>query len=109
MYAPISLFVYNRPLHTKHTIDSILKNEYSKDTILYIFSDHEKVNATTAEIINVKAVKNYIKSIQGFKEINIVERSYNYGLSKNITTGVSEVIDKHDRVIVLEDDMVCSK
>lgn len=109
MYAPIALFVYNRPLHTKNTVESILTNEYSKDTVLYIFSDHEKINATTAERINVKTVKNYIKSIHGFKEIHIVERTSNYGLSKNITTGVSEVIDKHERIIVLEDDMVCSK
>jgi hypothetical protein len=109
MYTPVALFVYNRPLHTKLTIDSILKNEYSKDTILYIFSDHEKINTTTAEKKNVNAVKNYIRSIQGFKEIHIIERDSNYGLSKNIITGVTQIIDKYQSVIVLEDDMVCSK
>lgn len=36
----------------------------------------------------------------------VVERPYNYGLSRNLTEGISEVLRQHEAVIVLEDDII---
>ena len=41
-YAPIALFVYNRPKHTLRVLESLKKNYLSKKTIIYIFSDGPK-------------------------------------------------------------------
>jgi hypothetical protein len=103
--APIVLFTYNRPWHTQETINALTKNGYAKESELFIYSDCEK-NETDTE--KVRAVRNYLKTIQGFKKITIIEREKNIGLARNIADGVTEVVNKFGRVIVLEDDCIVS-
>jgi len=103
--SPISLFVYNRPLHTKKTIEALKKNHLANKSILYIFSDGPR---TVNDETKVEIVRKYLHSIKGFKRINIIKRKKNYGLAKSVITGVTEVINKHGTVIVLEDDLVSS-
>jgi hypothetical protein len=103
--APIILFVYNRPKHTKKTVDALKKNKLASNSILYIFSDYPKKEE---HIKDVKKVRKYIHTIKGFKEIHIIERKQNYGLAKSIIEGTTEVITKYERVIVLEDDLITS-
>jgi hypothetical protein len=103
--APIILFVYNRPKHTKKTVEALKKNKLAKESILYVFSDGPKKEDDTHKI---KKVREYIHTIKGFKETHIIERKQNYGLAKSIIEGVTEVISKHRKVIVLEDDLVTS-
>lgn len=105
MPAPIVLFVYNRPWHTKQTVEPLLKNTLADQSELFIFSD-APANAVAQE--GVEQVRKYIKGIKGFKSVNIVERSENYGLAKSIITGVTEIISRAGKVIVLEDDLVTS-
>ena len=101
--APVVLFVYNRLEHTKNTIDSLIKNNLSDRTELFIFSDYYK---TEFEKQKVFEVRNYIHSIKGFKNINIIERDNNLGLAKSIISGVSQVINIYKKIIVLEDDLI---
>ena len=63
--APIVLFTYNRPWHTKQTIEALLKNELAGESELFIYSDAPK-NKEAEE--KVKQVRGYIKSIDGFKK-----------------------------------------
>ena len=44
-----------------------------------------------------------------FKTVTIVESDANKGLAKSIIEGVSQIIEKTGKVIVLEDDCVSSK
>lgn len=103
--APISLFVYNRLGHTKKTIEALRKNKLASESDLIIFSDAAK-NETGAE--SVKVLREYLKTITGFKSIIIVERSENFGLAKSIISGVTEVISQYGKIIVLEDDLITS-
>jgi hypothetical protein len=103
--APIALFVYNRPVHTRKTIEFLLDNNLSSQSNLYIFSDAPKREEDKSK---VAAVRKYIHSIKGFNEIHINEREKNLGLAKSIVSGVTEVVDKYGSVIVLEDDLVTS-
>ena len=43
-YAPIALFVYNRPEHTKKTLEALQKNTLAQNSELFIFSDGPKNN-----------------------------------------------------------------
>jgi hypothetical protein len=52
------------------------------------------------------AVRKYIYTIDGFQHITIIERIWNRGLAQSIIAGVSQTLEWHDRVIVLEDDLV---
>ena len=101
--APILLFVYNRPLHVKRSIESLLANELAKDSELYIFSDAAKDETTQGDVNEVRKI---IHSIEGFKQIHLVEREKNWGLARNIIDGVTRLVDEHGRVIVLEDDLI---
>ncbi|HZD41156.1 MAG TPA: hypothetical protein VE131_10570, partial [Terriglobales bacterium] len=104
-YAPIALFTYNRPWHTRRTVEALRKNEQAAHSTLYIFSDGPK---TAADAAKVWEVRNYIRTIEGFKSVAIIERERNLGLAESIIGGVTEVLTAYGRIIVLEDDMVSS-
>jgi len=103
--APVILFVYNRPKHTKKTLQALEKNLLAKDTHLYIFSDAPK-NADTIERVNT--VRAIIREPWEFKHITIIERGRNWGLADNIIEGVTRIINEHGTAIVLEDDLETS-
>lgn len=105
MISPIVLFVYNRPWHTQKTIESLKENILASESILYIFSDGPKNDKAIESVI---AIRKYIKTINGFKKINIIEREVNLGLANSIIDGVSNVINDYGKVIVLEDDLITS-
>lgn len=102
-YAPILLFVYNRPEHVRRNIQVLLKNELAAESELFIYSDAAKDETSQAA---VKEVRAFIRSIQGFKKITITERAENWGLARSIIDGVTTQINRYGRVIVLEDDLV---
>jgi len=101
--APIVLFTYNRPWHTRQTIDALLKNELSSESEFFIYSDAPK-NDTAID--SVKQVRAFIKTIDGFKKITIVEREKNWGLANSIIDGVTKIVNEYGKIIVLEDDLV---
>mgnify|MGYP004000743207 FL=1 len=103
--APIALFIYNRPWHTQQTVEALQKNELANESELFIYSDAAK-NEQASESVN--AVREYIKTINGFKEITIILRDKNWGLADSIIDGVTEVVNKYGKIIVLEDDLVTS-
>ena len=104
--SPIVLFVYNRPIHTRKTIEALSRNFFAKRSDLIIFSDGPK-SFTQTESVN--KVREYIRSIKYFKSLELIERKENFGLSKSIIEGVGEVLRDYDSVIVLEDDIVTSR
>jgi len=103
--APIVLFVYNRPWHTEQTVTALLKNELADASDLIVYSDAPKNEAAAPK---VEEVRRFIKGIRGFKSVSIIEREKNWGLADNIIDGVTMVVNKYGRVIVLEDDIVTS-
>lgn len=103
--APIILFVYNRPEHTKKTLQALSSNLLAKESSLFIYSDGPK---DENEIQKVQKVREIIKGCDGFLKVNIIERNKNLGLANNIRDGVTEIVNKYNSVIVLEDDLLTS-
>ncbi len=103
--APIVLFVYNRPAHTRRTVEALKRNAPSRDSDLTIYSDAAKSDVQ-ADAVN--EVRKYVRQIDGFKSVSIVERETNFGLARSIIDVVTSVVNKYGRIIVLEDDMVTS-
>lgn len=103
--APVVLFVYNRPWHARQTIEALQKNELAKESELFIYSDGPK---NEKAVFEVTKVRDYIKAVDGFRKVIIVERDCNLGLANNIIDGVTSIINNHGRVIVLEDDLITS-
>lgn len=106
--APIALFCYKRPWHLQRTLEALEQNEGAKESVLYIFADGAKPDASPTDRENIAAVRHLIRQNWQFKEIIINEKSENQGLANSIIAGVTEVVARHGRVIVLEDDMVTS-
>ena len=104
--SPIILFVYNRPKHTAETVEALKKNELASESVLYVFADGIKKDASEEQIEQIREVRNYIHTITGFKEIIIEEASTNKGLANSVIYGVTKVINKHGKAIVVEDDIV---
>lgn len=104
-FAPIALFVYNRPTHTRQTVEALQNNALSKDSNLIIFSDAARSEVQTKA---VREVRQYIHQVKGFKSVTVVERENNFGLARSIINGVTSVVNTHGRIIVLEDDLVTS-
>jgi len=102
---PIILFVYNRPWHTQQTVEALQKNELADESELFIYSDAPK---NEHAIENVTRVREYIKTIEGFKKVTIIERAKNWGLADSIIDGVTRTANDYGKVIVLEDDLVTS-
>lgn len=111
-YAPIALFSYNRPDKTQRVLESLMQNAEAKDSDLFIFSDGPK-NGKAVE--GVKKNREYIHQVcedsiefKRFKSVTIIEREKNWGLANSLIAGITEVVNKYGRVIVVEDDLVLS-
>ena len=104
-YAPILLFTYNRPAHTRRLVESLLQNPEAAGSLLYIYSDAPRDEAARPA---VDEVRRYLRTLSGFGGIHLVERTENWGLARSVINGVTSLLQDFDRVIVLEDDLVLS-
>ncbi len=111
MKAPIVLFTYNRPEHTNQTLKALVQNVGANESELYIYCDGPKVNASEEQLAKIAAVRSIAHeytTLGLFQEVFIIEAPTNKGLARSIREGVTEVLAKHGRVIVLEDDIYTS-
>jgi len=106
MLTPVIIFVYNRPEHTKETIESLSKNYVADETEVYIYSDAPKNEKAMQQ---VGRVRDYIDSVSKrniFKSVTIIKAETNQGLAKSVISGVTEIIEQYGRAIIVEDDLV---
>lgn len=103
--APILLFAYNRPAHTRRLVESLCRNAEARQSRLIVYSDAPRNDAARPA---VQEVRRYLRTICGFRQVEIVERAENWGLARSIIAGVTEQVNRYGRVIVLEDDLVLS-
>jgi hypothetical protein len=104
-FAPIALFVYNRPQHTERTLKFLMQNELASESRLFIFSDGPKTNGDQEK---VAAVREILKRADGFKSVQVIERKENMGLAASVIAGVTQLVKDYKQVIVFEDDLVTS-
>ena len=103
--APVVLFCYNRLDCLKETIEALRKNELASESDLFIYSDGPKPGDDSAAVYGVRE---YLKTISGFKSIHITEAEKNKGLANSVIDGVTEIVNRFGKIIVLEDDLVTS-
>ncbi len=103
--APVVLFCYNRPEHLRRTVEALRANELAGESSLFVFSDGPKNPEAEP---GVRAVRKYIHGISGFRSVEIRESETNRGLAASVISGVTEIVNRFGKIIVLEDDMVTS-
>lgn len=103
--SPIIIFAFNRPTTLTMTIEALLRNPEAKYSNLFIFVDGHRCDKD-GEKEKVDNVRKIASAIRGFKSIDCIFSNTNKGLGPSIISGVSEIIFKYGKVIVLEDDLV---
>lgn len=104
--APIVLFTYNRPRHTRQVLDALAANPEAAASILYIYCDGPKENAGPEERKKIEEVGAIADAEKRFAKVIISKQERNKGLARSVIDGVSQVIREHKRVIVVEDDIL---
>ena len=112
MFSPVALFVYNRVDNTRATLRALMANTLAAQTDLYVFSDGGKDETSWAAVREVRAllheVEQEVARTRSLLSMTIVERPVNYYLERNVIEGINQVLERHETIIVLEDDIVTS-
>lgn len=103
--APLALFAYKRPRHLQRTLASLSANPQASQSELFVFCDAARSAADEAA---VREVRELVTATTGFARLTPVLRESNLGLARSIVDGVTRVLRSHDRVIVIEDDLLLS-
>lgn len=104
-WAPIVLFTYDRPEHTRLTLEALAANEGAAESELYVYADGPKPGDPDG---SVRAVREYLHSVTGFTSVTVIERETNMGLANSVIAGVTEALTRWPSVIVMEDDLLTS-
>ncbi len=102
---PIIIFAFNRPDSLKATVEFLKINPEALESDLFIYVDGARDNKR-GEKEKVLEVREFCKSIKGFKSITCNFSDSNKGLGPSIISGVSEVINKYGAAIIIEDDLL---
>lgn len=103
--APVVIFCYNRPDHLRRTVEALAANPLAAQSELIVYSDGPRKAADEPAI---EAVRAYLATISGFRSVRIVAAPKNKGLARSVIEGVTEVVNRYGKIIVLEDDLLCT-
>ena len=103
-FAPIVLFLFKRPEHTRRTLESLARNIEFSESQLFIYCDGARNNDESTQVEEVRQVA------REWPHPNkvIIERDFNFGLANSIIDGVTNIVNQFGCVIVIEDDLVTS-
>ncbi|MBQ2986523.1 MAG: sugar transferase [Tyzzerella sp.] len=107
--APLIIFAYARPDHLEKCLDSVATNKEAIETDLFLFCDGAKNEKVAKRVQEVQKIALQEKERGRFKSVVVECSTKNKGLATSVINGVSEVIQKYGRCIVVEDDLILSK
>jgi hypothetical protein len=92
---------YNRPDHLERVLVALKQQPISQ---LYCYID-KPADGDSKLLDANKRVIELVRAID-WCSVKCVLRDKNWGLAKNLTAGVTDVLSRHDAIVVLEDDCV---
>lgn len=99
------VFAHRRPDHLRRTLDALAQNHGADQTDVTVICDGPR---RPDEVPACNAVSREAEQVRPFNSITIERRESNFGLARSIIDGVSRMLARHERVVVLEDDIVTS-
>jgi hypothetical protein len=103
----VLIFCYNRSFGLSRLLDSIRKSQNSNACQYHFYIDGKRSESDSLEQDKItREINSFIN--EGYSS-RVVMREYNYGLSRNIISGVTEVFEFSNQLIVLEDDLIVGK
>ena len=105
MKIPVLIITFNRPEHTKQTIEAL---RVQQPPLVYVFQDGPRVG-NVQDAKNCPAVHEVIeKEIDWKCELHTHFSEENRGCRDAIIFAISSVLKEHESVIVVEDDIITS-
>ncbi|WP_445454334.1 hypothetical protein [Flavobacterium sp. 25HG05S-40] len=101
--APILVMVYDRLDSLKKCIQSLQCCPESAESLLYISSD---AAYKTEDVSKIEAVRSYISTITGFKQVVPITPKENRGLKGAYDAAIDLIFKEHETIIFLEDDII---
>lgn len=95
---PVAFFTYRRPDLVAKSLASLRANNVP---LIYAFSDGAARPEYAADVAAVRALLHAVD----WTRIEIVEQTRNVGVSANIFVGITAVLERHDSVFVVEEDL----
>jgi putative methyltransferase (TIGR04325 family) len=103
-HAPVIIFAFNRPDHTQKCIDALMLNDGWSQTDVFIYCDGPRNEFD----LNVEKTRVIAGNVKGCRSLSVIKSEKNKGLYHSVIEGVTEVIDKFNRAIIVEDDLITS-
>ena len=100
--APVALFVYRRHELLGEVLAALQGCEDYADTPVFVFSDGPKGEGDRLDVGRVRRIVHDHLT----PNITVISAETNAGLDPAIMSGVDWLLSRHDRVIVLEDDLI---
>ena len=107
-HAPVVLFAYRRPDHLRRALDSLAANPGADRTALSIYCDGAKSAMDREAVEQVREIARGMQGSAMFASVRVIERDHNIGLAASVISGVTQTLEDHESVIVMEDDLVVS-
>ena len=101
-FAPIAIFACRRPLHLLRLLESLRKNPAAAFSEIYIFVGGPKKESDWSYVRETVTLS---RQTIGFQKVRVIELFEQVTGSGLIHAGVSIVLQEHDRIICLEDDL----
>lgn len=101
MLAPIVIFAFNRPDALFRLKNSLESNNLYALSEKYIFVDGCRTDLDKPKVSEVINIAHTITD-------NVFVSSVNKGLASSVISGISELFVSFEKIIVLEDDLVCT-
>lgn len=108
MCAPVVVFCYKRLDKISNCLSSLQRCVLAEDTSVVVYSDGFRGDEDKKKVNDVRDYLHALKQSNRFREFEVIEQSSNRGLASSIISGVTEVIKKSGKAIVLEDDLLVS-
>lgn len=101
----IVLFAFNRPNLLQQALSALAANDLADTASLTIFCDGPR---NEKDEPNIRSVRELAKNARGFATLEVVEHNQNMGCAASVIHGLTEMFRLHERLIVIEDDIVTS-
>ena len=109
MLAPVAVFTYNRRDEAVKVMDALSTNLLAKKTEVYVFSN-APIAGKEGDREIVAAIRSDLKKYEkSFLNYHLIFRDENNGSNDNMLSGIDEVVRRHGKAIVLEDDVLVAK
>lgn len=100
--APIVIFIYNRPDHIKKNLAKLIQCKGFNSSPVIIYADGAK---NERDYDAVQKTRQVVKDTLG-EDAEYHFQEKNIGLANSIIQGVTDVVNRFDKVIVIEDDLI---